>query len=127
MASIGTIEQGMARWAAELGAAGFDVDVRSYRSGYRHGQVGAEIDVSSVDVIIKLAYPRAIDDPYDDANGDLYFDTRFVAGGYYTSYGIGGDVGWRAMKAETQRRILKELREDSAILTRAQERALGVR
>jgi len=101
---IGPLEKGVRNWVRQLERRGFtldDIDV------FRTGPGGNQYYGPSY-VEVTLAHPYMEDGEEDTA----YFEVKFTAGGYgaLNERDIGGTDGWRAMKAEAERRLQKEMR-----------------
>jgi hypothetical protein len=101
---ITALSNGVRSWAKKLEAQGFEIEIDVFKTG----QGGDEhYGPSTVELTLEKEYT-------DGSTGELcdFLSTvTFVAGGYGgldERHAIGGRSGWRAMKAEGEKRLHSE-------------------
>ena len=92
--SITALERGVRTWAKQLRQRGFTVEIDVFRT-----VPGGDAYYGPSKIYVEVML---------EAQG-FHFDVEFVAGGYggLDERAIGGCDGWRAMKKEAERRLMK--------------------
>lgn len=111
--SITALERGVRTWAKQLEKLGLTVEIDVFRTGPGGG---VHYGPSTVELTLEKGYT----DEHGEAE-EFYFTAKFVAGGYgeLGDRAIGGNDGWRAMKAEANRRLRAQHEWVRAIKTEA--------
>ncbi len=102
--SIGALERAVRSFARQLESKGFQTEVDAFQTGRGGAQ---HYGPSYVTLTITKNFVNA-----DGEEDEFWDEFRFIAGGYPTGLGrkdIGGNEGWRPMKAEAVRRLTDSL------------------